>query len=70
MRRSSPTTIDTIQRVFPLSDLRIAQMMRRIIEMGMAIQLRNPSRGIKATRVMSNATIPKNVPIVQFVFRV
>lgn len=47
-----------------MSDLRMAQMMRKMTDMGMATQLRNPNRGINATRVMSSAMIPKNVPIV------
>lgn len=59
-----PTIIETMQSVLPLSDLRIAQIIRKMIEMGMAIQLSIPSRGMKATKVMSRATIPKNVPIV------
>ena len=47
-----PTIIETMQRVFPLSDL-----MRTI-----------PSRGMKATRVTSSAMMPKSVPIVSLGF--
>lgn len=66
--RRIPTIIATMQSVLPVSDLRMAQMIKKMIDMGMAIQLSIPNRGMNATRVMSRATIPKNVPIVQFVF--
>lgn len=63
-----PTMIETMQRVLPLSDLMMTQIIRKIIDRGMAIQLSTPNRGMKATRVMSSAMMPKSVPIVSLGF--
>ncbi len=63
-----PTIIETMQRVFPLSDLMRTQIIRKIIDRGMATQLSIPSRGMKATRVTSSAMMPKSVPIVSLGF--
>lgn len=68
MSRSRPTMMETMQRVLPVSDLRMAQIMRKMMDTGMVIQLSIPSRGMKATRVMSRAMMPKNVPIVKVSF--